>query len=122
MRTKIDFYGETICVSDGTLETALANAATPEVQILVPGNPELAMMDNIAYQPVTGNWLINEDGAGKRYFVSIQHNITGSGVVFGSRAGTHRAPDRSIRLQTSGPPLCRDRGLQLGGLLQRRDV
>jgi len=120
-------YGETICVTDGTIAQASTPASTPEVQFLVVGNPELAMMDNIAYQPGRGNWLIHEDGDqlqgnndiwacmddgqdadllsdscirvatlndlnaewtggvfsadGSRFFVSIQHNVTGKGIV-----------------------------------------
>jgi len=122
-------YGETICVTDGSLEEAVANTATPEVRYLVIGTPDLAMMDNIAYQPGRGNWLIQEDGdgpdegrnndifsclddgadldllsdgcvriltindlnaetsgglfdgPGDRYWVSVQHNVTGHGVV-----------------------------------------
>jgi hypothetical protein len=122
-------YGEAICVTDGTLATALANTATPELQLLVIGTPELAMLDNIAYQPGRGNWLIHEDGdgatfgrnndlwdclddqadadllsdgcirvgtlndltaewtggvfdaTGSRFWVSVQHNITGHGVI-----------------------------------------
>jgi hypothetical protein len=122
-------YGETICVTDGTLDEAVGNTATPEVQYLVVGYPDFAMMDNIAYQPGRGNWLIQEDGdgpdvgrnndifsclddgpddnllsdgcirvltvndleaettggifdaTGKRYWVSVQHNVTGHGVV-----------------------------------------
>jgi secreted PhoX family phosphatase len=120
-------YGSTICLTDGTLEQAADNTATPEVQFLVIGNPEFAMMDNIAYQPGRGNWIIHEDGdqllgnndlwdclpdgaddnllsdgcvrigtlndleaewtggifdaSGKRFFVSVQHNVTGHGVV-----------------------------------------
>ncbi len=124
-------WGETICVTDGTLEQATANAAVPEVQYFVIGTSDFAMMDNIAYQPGRGNWVINEDGdgaelnparnndiwaclpdgddaddlsdgciriatlndltaestggifdaSGTRYYVSIQHNITGHGVI-----------------------------------------
>lgn len=122
-------YGETICITDGTLEEALANTATPEFQYLVIGYPDFAMMDNIAYQPGRGNWLVQEDGdgpevgrnndifsclddgedanllsdgcirvltvndlnaettggifdaSGTRYWVSVQHNVTGHGVV-----------------------------------------
>jgi len=120
-------YGSTICLTDGTLEQAADNTATPEVQFLVIGDPEFAMMDNIAYQPGRGNWIIHEDGdqllgnndlwdclpdggddnllsdgcvrigtlndleaewtggifdaSGKRFFVSVQHNVTGHGVV-----------------------------------------
>ncbi|MEZ4333786.1 MAG: hypothetical protein R3F35_18680 [Myxococcota bacterium] len=122
------YYGETICVTDGSIDEALANAATPEVQPFVHGTPEFAMMDNIAYRPGRrGNWIIQEDGdqlqgnndiyacledgddedfqsdgciriltvrdleaettggvfdaTGRRYFVSIQHNVTGHGIV-----------------------------------------
>jgi hypothetical protein len=58
------FFGETICITDGTLAAATGNTATPELQFLVIGNPEVAMMDNIAYQPGRGNWIIHEDGDG----------------------------------------------------------
>ena len=122
-------WGETICVTDGTLIDATANTATPEVQYLVIGTPDFAMMDNLAYQPVRGNWVIHEDGdgpdvgrnndlwlcledgadadslsdgcmrigtlndltaewtggifdaSGTHFYVSIQHNVTGHGVV-----------------------------------------
>jgi hypothetical protein len=122
-------WGETICVTDGTLAQATANTATPEVQYLVIGTPELAMMDNIAPQPGRGNWIIHEDGdgaefgrnndlwscledgedadglsdgcvriatindlnaewtggifdgSGEHFYVSVQHNVTGHGVV-----------------------------------------
>lgn len=122
-------FGEAICLSDGTLAESLANTATPEVQFLVVGTPDLAMPDNIAYQPRRGNWLIQEDGdgpalgrnndvfsclddgadldllsdgcirvltvndlnaettggifnaTGSKYWVSIQHNVTGHGVI-----------------------------------------
>ncbi|HET8525260.1 MAG TPA: hypothetical protein VFM81_01330 [Actinomycetota bacterium] len=119
--------GETICLTDGTFEQAANNTATPQVQIFVVGDPEFAMMDNIAYQPGRGNWIIHEDGdqllgnndlwdclpdgaddnllsdgcvrigtlndltaewtggifdeGGSRFFVSVQHNVTGHGVV-----------------------------------------
>jgi secreted PhoX family phosphatase len=123
------YFGETICVTDGTLEEAVANTATPEVQNFIIGTPDLAMMDNLAYQPGRGNWLLQEDGdgpdegrnndifaclkdgadadllsdgcirilttndlsaettgglfdgPGDRYWVSVQHNVTGHGVV-----------------------------------------
>lgn len=122
-------FGETICVTDGTLAEALANTATPDVQFLVVSSPDFAMMDNLAYQPGRGNWIIQEDGdgpsvgrnndifsclddgndadllsdgciriltindlnaettgglfnaAGSRYWVSVQHNVTGHGVI-----------------------------------------
>jgi len=130
-------WGEAICVTDGTIADAVSNggsttpAVAPEVQPFVVGTPEFAMMDNVAYQPGRGNWVIHEDGdgaeftpprnndlfdclpdgadadqqsdacikigtlndltaewtggifdaTGKRFFVSVQHNISGFGVV-----------------------------------------
>ena len=122
-------WGEVVCFTDGTLDQALANTAIPEAQLFVVGNPEQAMMDNVAYQPGRGNWIFHEDGdgpevgrnndlwscledgrdddklsdgcvrvgtlndlnaewtggvfdaTGERFFVSIQHNVTGHGVI-----------------------------------------
>jgi secreted PhoX family phosphatase len=123
-------YGETVCVTDGTPAEAAANTARPELQFLVLGSPELAMPDNIAYQPERGNWVIHEDAAtehlrphnddlwdclddgaddnllsdgcirvgtlndltaewtggvfdasGKHFYVSVQHNISGRGLI-----------------------------------------
>lgn len=120
-------FGETICLTDGTIAESLANTGIPTVQFLVVGNPQFAMMDNLAQQPRSGNWVINEDGDqlqgnndiwdclrdgidddllsdgcvriatlndlaaettgglfnadGTKYYVSIQHNVTGHGVV-----------------------------------------
>lgn len=129
-REQAHYFGETICISDGTLATAAAGTATPETQVLVPGSPEYNMPDNIAYQPRRGNWVIHEDGettferphnndlwsclpdrrdpdlqsdacariaslndlssewtgglfdpSGKHFYVSVQHNKSGFGVV-----------------------------------------
>jgi hypothetical protein len=55
-------WGDVICLNDGSLADALANAASPEVQYFVIGTWDLAMPDNIAQQPVTNNWVIHEDG------------------------------------------------------------
>ncbi len=126
-------FGETMCITDGTLAQAAdtVTLSTPEYQPLVIGNVDFAMMDNIAYQPGKGNWLVQEDGegadaipprnndiwsclddgadkdiladacvkvmtlndfnaestggvfdaTGTRYFVSVQHNVTGHGVI-----------------------------------------
>ena len=126
-------WGEIMCITDGTIDEAADDItfSTPEYQPLAIGNFQMAMMDNIAYQPETGNWVVNEDGegpvaipprnndiwscvddgddidiladacarvislndlnaestggifdaSGKRYFVSIQHNVTGHGVL-----------------------------------------
>jgi hypothetical protein len=120
-------FGETICITDGTTAESVANTGIPTVQVLVVGNPQFAMMDNLAQQPRSNNWVINEDGDqlqgnndiwdclrdgidddllsdgcvriatlndlgaettgglfnadGSKYYVSIQHNVTGHGVV-----------------------------------------
>jgi secreted PhoX family phosphatase len=129
-------WGEVICITDGTVATSLANSATPEVQNFILGTSEQAMMDNIAFRPGKGTWVLHEDGdigdtlknndlwscladgadvdslsdgclriatlndtssaahpegaewsggmfdaTGTRFFVSVQHNITGHGVI-----------------------------------------
>lgn len=129
-------WGETICVTDGSISGAPSNTAKPEVQRLVDGSPEYAMPDNIAYQPGRGNWIVHEDAdtdyagnpaylgphnndlwdclddggdsdlqsdacvriatlndltaewtggifdaTAERFFVSVQHNVTGTGIV-----------------------------------------
>jgi hypothetical protein len=125
-------WGETACLTDGTVGAATANTATPEMQLLVQGSPAFAMPDNIAYQPVRGNWVVHEDAdtntplqgphnddlwdclpdgadqdllndgciriatlrdlgaewtggifdaTGTHFYVSVQHNVTGHGVV-----------------------------------------
>jgi hypothetical protein len=123
-------WGETVCITDGSLAASAANTATPEVQQMVVGNPGLAMPDNIAFQPARGNWIIHEDAdttflkphnndlwdclpdgmdedllsdgclriatlndltaewtggifdsGGQRFWVSVQHNVTGKGIV-----------------------------------------
>jgi secreted PhoX family phosphatase len=144
-------WGEAVCLTDGTVDQAATNGAAPEMSLFVAGNPEFAMMDNIAYQPGRGNWLIMEDGdgpaafgrnndvwdclpdggdddvqadgcvrvatlrdlvgdgegaewtggvfdaTGTRFFISIQHNVTGFGVVlevtgWAHSFGSHHRP------------------------------
>lgn len=56
-------WGETVCLTDGTLAGSLAGTATPEMQFLVVGSADVAMTDNIAFQPgADGRVLIVEDG------------------------------------------------------------
>lgn len=129
-REQARYYGETICLTDGTLGEAATGGSTPTVQTLVNGSPAINMPDNIAYQPGRGNWIVHEDGetdfagphnddlwsclddggdadlqsdgclriatlndlsaewtggffdpSGKHFYVSVQHNKTGKGVV-----------------------------------------
>jgi hypothetical protein len=56
-------YGQTICITDGTVAQAEANTATTEVQPFVFGGTSqgINMPDNIAFQPKTGNAVLHED-------------------------------------------------------------
>ncbi len=127
-------WGDTVCITDGTLDEALSNTAVPELQLFVVGTKDFAMMDNIAYEPRRGNWVMHEDrdavgmsgegypfnnsiwmcledgsdvdtlsdgclrigtlndlsaestggffdDRGKHYYFSVQHNVTGHGVI-----------------------------------------
>jgi secreted PhoX family phosphatase len=129
-REEAHYYGETICITDGTTADALTSSSVPEVQQLVAGSPEFNMPDNIAYQPRRGNWVVHEDAettferphnndlwsclddgrdddlqsdgclrigtlndlsaewtggffdpSGKHFYVSVQHNTSGHGVI-----------------------------------------
>ncbi|HZO97127.1 MAG TPA: alkaline phosphatase PhoX [Gaiellaceae bacterium] len=57
------YFGETICVTDGTVAGATSSGSAPQVQLLVPGSSALNMPDNIAYQPGSGHWIVEEDGS-----------------------------------------------------------
>ena len=120
-------FGEVVCLNDGDVGASLANSGVPEAQYFVVGTPQLAMPDNLAFQPGRNNLLVQEDGDqlqgnndifsclpdgtdsdllsdgcarvltlndleaettggifnadGSKYYVSIQHNVTGHGVV-----------------------------------------
>jgi hypothetical protein len=62
-RDSARYWGETICITDGTLGASASGSTTPEVQLLVQGSVEFNMPDNIAYQPGRGNWIVHEDGS-----------------------------------------------------------
>jgi hypothetical protein len=62
-RDSARYFGETICITDGTLAASASGSTVPEVQLLVQGSQELNMPDNIAYQSSRGNWIIHEDGS-----------------------------------------------------------
>jgi hypothetical protein len=130
--TRASSWGETVCISDGSLAQAGANTAVPEAQRFVQGSPAIAMPDNIAYQPGRGNWVVHEDAdtntalqgphdndlwdclpdgadpdlqsdgcvrmatlndltaewtggifdaSGQHFYVSVQHNVSGSGTI-----------------------------------------
>ena len=56
-------YGETVCLTDGTVAQAEANTARPEVQPFQFGGTSqgINMPDNIAFQPGSGNAVLHED-------------------------------------------------------------
>ena len=62
-RDSARYFGETICITDGTLAASASGSTVPEVQLLVQGSQEINMPDNIAYQPSRRNWIIHEDGS-----------------------------------------------------------
>ena len=56
-------YGQTICITDGTVAQAQANTATPELQPFVIGGTSqgINMPDNLAFQPGRNNLVLHED-------------------------------------------------------------
>jgi hypothetical protein len=129
---KNHLYGETICLTDGTIAQAQANTAVPEVQPFEFGGTSqgINMPDNIEFQPKRNNVILHEDAettfesphnndlwdclpdggdqdlltdgcvrvgtlndltaewtggifdsTGTRFFVSIQHNISGQATI-----------------------------------------
>jgi hypothetical protein len=57
------YWGETICITDGSVTGATSPSSVPQVQLLVQGSSAMNMPDNIAYQPHRSNWIIEEDGS-----------------------------------------------------------
>jgi len=66
-------YGEVLCITDGTLTEATAKTATPAAQYLVVGDPQYDLSAEL-----TGGIF---DANGSTMYISVQHNVTGSGVV-----------------------------------------
>jgi hypothetical protein len=54
-------YGELLCLEDERDDSA-TTGAVPFVTRFVNGNPQLAMPDNVAFQPHTGRLVVLEDG------------------------------------------------------------
>jgi secreted PhoX family phosphatase len=91
-------WGETICVTDGSLAEATGNTSTPELQLLATGTREFAMMDNIAYQPGRGNWIIHEDGDAPGFAVDPHNNDIWACLEDGADVDT--LSDGCIRIAT----------------------
>jgi hypothetical protein len=62
-RDSARYFGEVICITDGTVAASASGSTTPEVTLLVQGSQEINMPDNIAYQAGRGNWIVHEDGS-----------------------------------------------------------
>lgn len=62
-RDSARYWGETVCITDGSVAGATSPTSVPQVQLLVQGSSQVNMADNIAYQSGRGNWVINEDGS-----------------------------------------------------------
>ena len=62
-RDEARYWGETVCITDGSVSGSTSASSVPEVQLFVEGSSQFNMPDNIAYKPGRGNWLINEDGS-----------------------------------------------------------
>jgi hypothetical protein len=62
-RDEARYWGETVCITDGSVAGSTSASSGPEVQLFVEGSSEFNMPDNIAYKPGRGNWVINEDGS-----------------------------------------------------------
>jgi hypothetical protein len=73
-RDEARYWGETICVTDGSVAGAASPASIPQVQLLVQGSSELNMPDNIAYQPGRGNWILEEDGSTSEHVDGSRNN------------------------------------------------
>jgi secreted PhoX family phosphatase len=54
-------YGELLCLEDEPDDSA-TTGAVPFVTRFVNGNPQLAMPDNVAFQPHSGRLVVLEDG------------------------------------------------------------
>jgi secreted PhoX family phosphatase len=54
-------YGEVLCVEDEPDDSA-TTGAVPFVTRMLNGHPQLAMPDNVAFQPATGRLIVLEDG------------------------------------------------------------
>ena len=73
-RDSARYWGETICVTDGTVAGSTSASSIPQVQLLVQGSSELNMADNIAFQPNRGNWIIEEDGSTGDFIDGARNN------------------------------------------------
>jgi Alkaline phosphatase PhoX len=57
------FFGQTVCISDGSISQSASNSGPTQIEPFVFGGTSkgINMPDNIAYQPGRGNWILHED-------------------------------------------------------------
>lgn len=58
---KADHYGEVMCAVDSQPLTADIKRASVNVQRFIEGDPQFNSVDNLAFQPITGNLYVLED-------------------------------------------------------------
>lgn len=106
-------WGEVYCLRDGTFTSAalpststqtisgvsytVLTGTVPEYQALVYGNRDFAMMDNIAYHPRRGFWVLNEDGEGPTYATKRNNDIWG---CLDDGADADKLSDACVKLMT----------------------
>jgi len=73
-RDEARYWGETVCITDGTVSGSTSASSGPQVQLFVQGSSEFNMPDNIAYQPGRGNWVIEEDGSTAEHVDGSRNN------------------------------------------------
>lgn len=106
-------WGEVYCLRDGTFAAAAATTTTvqtvsgvnytlltgtaPEYQALVLGSKDFAMMDNIAYHPTRGFWVLNEDGDGATWTPKRNNDIW---ACLDDGADADKLTDACVKLMT----------------------
>jgi hypothetical protein len=92
------YWGETICITDGTVAGATSQTSGPQAQLLVQGSPQLNMPDYIAYQASRGNWILEEDGSTGDFIDGPRNNDIWD--CLDDRADDNTLSDGCIRIAT----------------------
>jgi secreted PhoX family phosphatase len=106
-------WGEVYCLRDSTFTAAavtttatqtisgvnysVLTGTVPEYQALVLGNKDFAMMDNIAYHPTRGFWVLNEDGDGATWTPKRNNDIW---ACLDDGADADKLSDSCVKLMT----------------------
>ncbi|MCZ4094987.1 hypothetical protein C8250_005195 [Streptomyces sp. So13.3] len=96
-------WGESVCLTDGTVAAATTNAAIPQIQLFVPGSPAVNMPDNLAFRPGRGTWVVHEDGDTESDLQGFHGNDLWSCLPDGSDPDLQS--DGCIRVATVNDPM-----------------